>query len=149
MLHTLTILLPLLASSASQPASQPASRPSAAKPCLCEQKPGIWFPTQDALRLSNELKTCRKELPTLREMTKKLEVLVYNTHPRRTASLTAEIAIVNKKVELLTGENDRLAHALKKAQARQTAWWRSPILWFCAGLVVSGAGAVTIAVATR
>ena len=142
------LALALLAQATSQPTTLPTSQPTtAATPCPCQGKPGIWFPTAAALKLSNEVQNCRKELPTLRELTERLRYLAYTIHPRHASSITRELELVNKKVEVFSAENTRLAGALIKAQRRP--WYKDPLLWFAVGLVVGGGTVTAVVVAAR
>lgn len=107
-----------------------------------EGSPGIWFREDVAERVLRELKQARlsDDLRALYEH--KIELL------------DDEIAAAQRLLELAEEAEQRALDASAvaldaqiEAEEQLTRWHRSPVLWFAAGIIVTGLATVAVSVA--
>jgi hypothetical protein len=101
---------------------------------------GVWF----ELKVANDLRKYKLEVPELRLQIAKLEGVVALEKTR--AEMFKEAADLRAQaLKLQEAQVDRSLAAGAKAQEETGAWYRSPILWFAAGILVTGAVVVAAA----
>jgi len=101
---------------------------------------GVWF----ELKVADELRKLKLEVPELRFQVQKLEAQV-DVEQRRVklfqeaAQLRAEALAQSEKL------TDSVLAKSAKVQEESAAWYRSPVLWFAVGVVVTSAAVIGIA----
>ena len=100
----------------------------------------VCFTTQDA----HALLQLRIDYPKLELKIKTLEELVNIKEEEKLALLRANTNL-NEQIAFFTKENVRLQERLNSADA----WYKSPYLWFCVGLVVGTGAAVATVYAVK
>jgi hypothetical protein len=115
-------------------------------PTLCPhpqtQEPGMWLD----IELSRDALSCMQTAPE-REVR-------YHLLEDQLALSSRRVAVLEQSNDAATESLEQLGEALSRTQRERDdavdarrAWFRSPLLWFCVGLVLGG-GAVTAVAAS-
>lgn len=99
-------------------------------PVTHEGKPGVWFPSDEAKKLLEDLKRLQQEAEIAKKLQERLDL------EKRTNELLKQQIETERKIAE-TWENAAREQANQRAQADK--WYRSPYFWAGVGLVVGGA----------
>lgn len=94
---------------------------------------GIWFHASVARCLLDAV----SELPLIRQRVSLLSERLRIRDDQMTAHRRAN-ALADEAIDRATSEIDRALRSRRHAEERLNVWWRSPVLWFAVGIIVTG-----------